>query len=84
MTTGKQRAGVRRNAKRAQVAAKRAEVLEHLPAQAHSAPGEEVGRGRPGETESRKELEARARALGIPGRSKMGKAELRRAVARAG
>jgi hypothetical protein len=85
MSTGKQRSATRRNGKRARVEEKRAEVLEHLPANTtRSALGEEAGGARRGETESRKELEARARQLGIPGRSKMGKAELRRAVARAG
>jgi hypothetical protein len=39
---------------------------------------------RRGEKPTRKELEEQARKLDIRGRSKMGKAELARAVARAG
>jgi hypothetical protein len=39
---------------------------------------------RRGEAVSRKELEEKARRLGIAGRSRMGKQELWRAVARAG
>jgi hypothetical protein len=38
---------------------------------------------RRGESPTRKELEVEARRLDIRGRSKMGKAELKRAVARA-
>jgi hypothetical protein len=38
---------------------------------------------RRGDAPTRKELEEQARRLDIPGRSKMGKAELKRAVARA-
>jgi hypothetical protein len=38
---------------------------------------------RRGDSPTRKELEAQARRLDIPGRSKMGKDELKRAVARA-
>jgi hypothetical protein len=38
---------------------------------------------RRGDAPTRRELEAEARRLDIPGRSKMGKADLKRAVARA-
>jgi hypothetical protein len=44
--------------------------------------GKEANAVRKGESPTRRELEAQARRLDIKGRSKMGKAELKRAVAR--
>ena len=82
MPSEKQREAARRNVKRAQAGAKRAQTLKRLPAQTRRALGEEAARVRRGETESRRELEASARRLGIRGRSKMGKEELRRALER--
>jgi hypothetical protein len=83
MTSEKQRAAARRNVKKAQSAAKSKQTLKHLPAVTRSALGQEAGKVRRGEAETRKELEAQARRLDIRGRSKMGKDELRRAIARA-
>ena len=83
MATGKQRAAARRNVKKAQAGAKRKQTLKNLPRGTRSALGKEAAAVRRGDEPTRKELEAQARRLNIPGRSKMGKAELKRAVARA-
>jgi len=83
MASEKQRAAARRNVKKAQSAAKSKQTLKHLSADTRSALGQEAGKVRRGEAETRKELEAQARRLDIRGRSKMGKDELRRAIARA-
>jgi hypothetical protein len=84
MATEKQRAAARKNVKKAQAGAKRKQTLKHLPASTRSALGKEAAKVRRGEAPTRKELEERARKLDIRGRSKMGKAELERAVRRAG
>jgi hypothetical protein len=83
MASEKQRAAARRNVKKAQAGAKGKQTLKHLPKSTRSALGKEAAKVRSGEAETRGELEAQARRLGIAGRSKMGKDELRRAVARA-
>lgn len=83
MATSKQRAAARRNVKKAQAGAKRAQTLKHLPKSTRTALGEEANKVRKGEAATRRELEAEARRLDISGRSKMGKDELRRAIARA-
>jgi hypothetical protein len=83
MATEKQRAAARRNVKKAQAGAKRKQTIKHLPKSTRTALGVEASKVRSGRAESRKELEAQARRLGIAGRSKMGKGELRRAIARA-
>jgi hypothetical protein len=83
MATGKQRAAARRNVKKAQAGAKQKQTLKHLPGSTRTALGKEAAAVRRGDSPTRKELEARARELDIAGRSKMGKAELKRAVARA-
>jgi hypothetical protein len=59
------------------------QTLRHLPAKTRSALGKEANKVRSGQAETRKEREAEARRLEISGRSKMGKDELRRALARA-
>jgi hypothetical protein len=82
MASEKQRTAARRNVKRAQAAAKSKQTLKHLPKRTRTALGVEANKVRKGETETRSELEAQARSLNIRGRSKMGKAELRRAIAR--
>jgi hypothetical protein len=81
MATQKQRAAARKNVKKAQSAAKSKQTLKHLPAKTRTALGQEANKVRSGESKTRKELEAEARKLEIPGRSKMGKDELRRAIA---
>jgi hypothetical protein len=83
MATTKQRAAAKRNVKKAQAGAKKAQTLKNLPKRTRTALGKEATAVRRGDAPSRKELEAEARRLDIKGRSKMGKAELKRAVARA-
>ena len=83
MATTKQRAAARRNVKRAQQGARRKQTLKNLPKRTRTALGKEANAVRRGEQPTRKELETEARRLKIEGRSKMGKAELKRAVARA-
>ena len=83
MATTKQRAAARGNVKKAQAGAKRKQTLKNLPSGTRTALGKEAAAVRRGESPTRKELEAQARRLDIKGRSKMGKDELKRAVARA-
>jgi hypothetical protein len=83
MATSKQRAAARQNVKKAQSAAKRKQTLKNLDKETRSALGKEAAAVRRGDSPTRKELEAEARRLDIRGRSKMGKDELKRAVARA-
>jgi hypothetical protein len=83
MATTKQRQTARRNVKKAQAGAKRKQTLKNLPKSTRTALGKEAAAVRRGESPTRKELEEDARRLDIKGRSKMGKAELKRAVARA-
>jgi hypothetical protein len=83
MATQKQRAAARRNVKRAQAGAKRKQTLKRLPRRTKTALGKEGAKVRSGEAKSRQQLYEQARRLDIPGRSKMGKAELRRAISRA-
>jgi hypothetical protein len=83
MATSKQRAAARQNVKKAQSAAKRKQTLKNLDKETRSALGKEAAAVRRGDSPTRKELEAEARRLEIRGRSKMGKDELKRAVARA-
>jgi hypothetical protein len=83
MATQKQRAAAKRNVKKAQSAAKSKQTLKHLPSDTRTALGKEAAAVRRGDSPTRSELYDKARRLGIRGRSKMGKAELKRAVARA-
>ena len=69
--------------KKAQAGARRKQTLKNLPSSTRTALGKEAAAVRRGDEPTRKELEAHARRLDIKGRSKMGKAELKRAVARA-
>ena len=83
MATEKQRAAAKRNVKKAQTAAQKKQTLKKLPAKTRTALGKEAGKVRRGEAPTRAELEAEARRLNVKGRSKMGKADLKRAVAQA-
>ena len=83
MATRKQRAAAKRNVKKAQAAAKSKQTLKNLPRSTRTALGVEANKVRRGEEPTRRELEAEARRLDISGRSKMGKAELKRAVSQA-
>lgn len=83
MATEKQRAAARKNVKKAQAGARSKQTLKHLPPSTRTALGKEANAVKRGDQPTRKELEERARKLGISGRSKMGKSELKGAVARA-
>jgi len=83
MASEKQRAAARKNVKKAQAGAKEKQTLKRLSSSTRTALGKEAAAVRRGESPTRKELESQARELDIRGRSKMGKAELKRAVARA-
>ena len=83
MATTKQRQAARRNVKKAQSGARQKQTLKNLPARTRTALGQEANKVRKGEEPTRAELEQKARRLNIKGRSKMGKAELKRAVRRA-
>jgi hypothetical protein len=83
MATTKQREAAKGNVKKAQAGARSKQTLKNLPAQTRTALGKEANAVRKGESPTRRELEAEARRLDIKGRSKMGKDELKRAVARA-
>jgi hypothetical protein len=83
MATTKQRQAARRNVRKAQAVARRKQTLKNLPSRTRSALGKEANAVRRGDSPTREELMRRARQLGIRGRSKMGKDELRRAVRRA-
>jgi len=83
MATTKQRQAARSNVKKAQAGARSKQTLKNLPSKTRTALGKEANAVRRGDQPTRKELEAEARRLNIAGRSKMGKAELKRAVARA-
>jgi hypothetical protein len=83
MATQKQRDAALKNVKKAQAGAKQKQTLKKLPKQTKTALGKEANKVRSGEEPTRRELEQQARKLDIAGRSKMGKAELKRAVARA-
>lgn len=83
MATQKQRQAARKNVKKAQAGAKDKQTLKNLNSGTRSALGKEAAAVRRGDSPTRKDLEAEARKLNIEGRSKMGKDELKRAVARA-
>jgi hypothetical protein len=83
MATQKQRQAARSNVKKAQAGARKKQTLKHLSAETRTALGKEANKVRKGEAKTRKELEAEARRLDISGRSKMGKDELRAAIAKA-
>jgi hypothetical protein len=83
MASEKQRKAARRNVKKAQAGAKRKKTLKNLPKRAKTALGKEANKVRKGDAKTRGELNEEASRLEIEGRSKMGKDELRRAIARA-
>ena len=83
MATTRQRSAAKRNVKKAQAGARSKQTLKNLPSSTRTALGKEAAAVRRGDEPTRKELEAQARRLEIKGRSKMGKAEMKRAVARA-
>lgn len=92
MATEKQRAAARRNVKQAQTAARSKKTISHLSPETRSALGREgakaaarkrgakTGTGTGAGAMTVTELRHEAARLGIDGRSKMGKAQLIRAV----
>jgi hypothetical protein len=92
MATTKQTQAAKRNIKKAQRAAKQKRTIAHLPKTTRRALQTEARkgarrRGKAGhalEDRNRQQLYDLARRKGIPGRSKMGKAELIKAVRKAG
>ena len=89
MATTRQRQAARRNVRKAIKAAKQKRTIAHMPKKTRTALGRQgaavARRKRSGATgpKTRRELYDEARELGIPGRSKMGRVELQRAVQRA-
>jgi hypothetical protein len=83
MATQKQRQAARKNVQKAQSGARRKQTLKNLPKRTRTALGKESAAVSRGDAPTRRELESEARRLDISGRSKMGKAELKRAVANA-
>jgi hypothetical protein len=92
MATAKQVTAARRNVKKAQAAAKKRRTIAHLPKSTRSALGQQgaAGRSRHGragarlEDRNRRQLYELAKKRDIPGRSKMGRDELIRALEKAG
>ena len=86
MATQKQRTAARRNVKKAIRAAKSKRTLAHMPAKTRTALGKQgaavAARKRTGATtpHTRQELYEEARRKNVPGRSKMGRGELVRAL----
>jgi phage-related protein len=83
MASSKQRAAAKRNVKKAQSGARSKQTLKNLPSSTRTALGKEANAVKRGDQPTREELMKQARRLDVKGRSKMGKAELKRAVARA-
>ena len=92
MATAKQVEAAKRNVKKAQAAAKRKRTIAHLPESTRRGLQQQARRGRERGGEAGHALEDRnreqiyeiAKRKNIPGRSKMGKWELIRAIRRAG
>jgi hypothetical protein len=92
MATKKQVQAAKRNVKKAQTAARRKRTIANLPASTRRALGQQAARGRSRggqagralEDRNREQLYELAKKKQIPGRSKMGKWDLIRALRRAG
>ena len=92
MATTRQTRAARRNVKKAQAAAKKKRTIANLPKSTRRALGQQgaAGRKRHGragarlEDRNRQQLYELAKRRDIPGRSKMGRGELLRALRRAG
>jgi hypothetical protein len=83
MATQKQRRAAQRNVRKAQTGARSKQTLRRMRRSTKTALGKEANKVRKGEAKTRAELNEEAARLEIRGRSKMGKDELRRAIARA-
>ena len=92
MATAKQVQAAKRNVKKAQAAAKKKRTIAHLPASTRRGLTQQAVRGRRRggqaghalEDRNREQLYELAKKKNIPGRSKMGKWDLIRALRRAG
>lgn len=92
MATRKQTQAAKRNIQKAQRAAKKKRTIAHLPKSTRRELGKQAARGRarggqaghPLEDRNREQLYEIAKKQGIPGRSKMGKWDLIKAIRRAG
>jgi hypothetical protein len=88
VATQKQRQAAKRNIKKAAKAAKAKKSLSHMPAKTRTALGKQgaavAARKRRGgsEPKTRQELYEQAKRQNLPGRSKMGRDELARALGR--
>ncbi|HEY7138280.1 MAG TPA: hypothetical protein VIB48_24710 [Acidimicrobiia bacterium] len=86
MATQKQRQAAKRNVRKAIGAAKKSRTIAHMPKKTRTALGKQgaavaARKRRGGSTpKTRSELYAEAQRKNIPGRSKMGRAELARAL----
>jgi hypothetical protein len=86
MATQKQRQAAKRNVRKAISAAKKSRTIAHMPKKTRTALGKQgaavaARKRRGGSTpKTRSELYAEAQRKNIPGRSKMGRAELARAL----
>lgn len=88
MATKKQVQAAKRNVKKAQAAAKQKRTIAHLPASTRRGLQQQARRGRERageaghalEDRSREQIYEVAKEMGIPGRSKMGKWDLIRAI----
>lgn len=86
MATQKQRQAAKRNVKKAISAAKKQRTIAHMPKETRTALGKQAAavarRKRTGGTspKTRQELYDEAKRRNLPGRSKMGRAELARAL----
>ena len=86
MATEKQTTAARRNVRKAIATAKRKKTIAHMPKQTRSALGRQAGavakRKRTGAStpKTRQELYEEAKRRGLPGRSKMGRGALARAL----
>jgi hypothetical protein len=92
MATKKQVKAARRNVKKAQAGAKKERTIANLPKGTRRALGKEAAKGRARggaagralEDRNREQIYEVAKRKGIPGRSKMGKWDLIKAIRRAG
>jgi len=91
MATRKQTQAAKRNVREAQRAARSKRTIAHMPKSTRRALGQQAARGRSRggragvalEDRNRTQLYERAKKLNIPGRSRMGKWDLIRAIRRA-
>ncbi|HEV8686359.1 MAG TPA: hypothetical protein VGQ84_03725 [Gaiellaceae bacterium] len=92
MASTKQRQAAKQNVKKAQQAAKKKRTIANLPASTRRELGKQAARGRQRSGEAGRALEDRnrqqlyevAKKKNIPGRSRMGKWDLIKAIRRAG